>query len=170
VESTIQRYGCIFPSPIGEMLTLYAGDGIVALALTEERGRTQVIQNLTKSFGEISFKEGNPSAFFGHIENGIRSCMIGFRHESFFAYGTSFQVLIWQTLMTVPFGKTLSYSALAEKVGYPRAVRAVASAVAKNPLAVVIPCHRIINKNGTVGEFRWGAKTKQKLLELERKE
>lgn len=81
--------------------------------------------------------------------------------------GTPLQVAVWRTLSTIPRGSTMSYSDLAKAVGLPRAVRAVASACAKNNVAYLIPCHRIIKKDGSVHRYRWGAERKIQLRLLE---
>jgi O-6-methylguanine DNA methyltransferase len=81
--------------------------------------------------------------------------------------GTPFQLSVWKALISVGYGKTASYRYIANKIGQPQAVRAVANAIGKNPVAVVIPCHRIVRMDGSVGGYRWGAKLKSKLLELE---
>ena len=80
---------------------------------------------------------------------------------------TAFQRLVWEELRRVPAGTTVSYSELARRIGRPEAVRAVARAVASNRLAVVVPCHRVVQKNGDLGGYRWGAERKQRLLEAE---
>lgn len=82
--------------------------------------------------------------------------------------GTSFQKRVWDALMKIPAGETLSYSALAQQLGAPRAARAVASACAHNRVAVVVPCHRIVRGDGSLGGYRWGLPMKQSLLERER--
>ena len=82
--------------------------------------------------------------------------------------GTSFQMTVWNTLLKVPLGSTLSYSDLAKKCGHPTAVRAVATAVGRNPIAIFIPCHRVLLKNASLGNYRWGADKKRALLEWER--
>ncbi len=81
--------------------------------------------------------------------------------------GTPFQKQVWQFLKTIPSGKTYSYSDLAKAIGQPKAIRAVASACAKNQIAMIIPCHRIVPKSGGVGQYRWGAERKRKLLSME---
>lgn len=81
--------------------------------------------------------------------------------------GTLFQQRVWKAIQSVPWGKTLSYAALAERIGSPRAVRAVANACGKNPLPLFIPCHRIIGSNGALGGFSAGIAWKKLLLELE---
>ncbi|HEX5790879.1 MAG TPA: methylated-DNA--[protein]-cysteine S-methyltransferase [Luteolibacter sp.] len=82
--------------------------------------------------------------------------------------GTPFQLEVWRALLRVPRGQTISYAQLAARIGRPSAVRAVASAVARNPIAVLIPCHRVVRSDGTPGEYRWGAPRKQALLEWEK--
>lgn len=83
-------------------------------------------------------------------------------------FGTSFQQKVWQAVRTIPYGETRSYSDLARAIGMPSAVRAVASAVARNPLLLVVPCHRVIQKSGKLGNYRGGATWKQSLLKLEK--
>ncbi|WP_284141390.1 MULTISPECIES: methylated-DNA--[protein]-cysteine S-methyltransferase [unclassified Virgibacillus] len=85
-------------------------------------------------------------------------------------YGTAFQKQVWQALQHIPFGKTVTYSEIAHSIGNPRAVRAVAAAIGANPVLVVIPCHRVIGKNGALTGFRGGLDMKEKLLQLERAE
>jgi AraC family transcriptional regulator, regulatory protein of adaptative response / methylated-DNA-[protein]-cysteine methyltransferase len=80
---------------------------------------------------------------------------------------TAFEQRVWRALETIPRGETRSYSALAAELGQPRAVRAVARACARNPLAVVVPCHRIIGKDGKLTGYRWGTERKRALLTLE---
>ena len=83
--------------------------------------------------------------------------------------GTAFQQRVWQALREIPTGKTLSYSQLAQKIGKPKAVRAVASACAANKIAVAIPCHRIVRNDGALSGYRWGLARKASLLEKESK-
>lgn len=82
--------------------------------------------------------------------------------------GTAFQHRVWQALRAVPAGSTVSYAQIAQRLGVPRAVRAVGQAIAANPLAVVVPCHRVIRSDGSLSGYRWGVQRKQRLLELER--
>ena len=83
--------------------------------------------------------------------------------------GTVFQRRVWQALQTIPAGQTASYSEVAERIGQPKAFRAVAHACAGNPVAVAIPCHRVIRANGALSQYRWGVERKAALLRLERK-
>jgi AraC family transcriptional regulator of adaptative response/methylated-DNA-[protein]-cysteine methyltransferase len=83
-------------------------------------------------------------------------------------YGTSFQKTVWEVLIKIPFGGTVSYEDVAISIGSPNAVRAVASAVARNPVAFLVPCHRVIRKNGFLGGFRWGTERKISMLTWEK--
>lgn len=82
--------------------------------------------------------------------------------------GTAFQQRVWQALMTIPGGQTRSYAELAGMLGQPRAARAVARACAQNRLAVLVPCHRIIRGDSSLGGYRWGLPRKDELLQRER--
>jgi AraC family transcriptional regulator, regulatory protein of adaptative response / methylated-DNA-[protein]-cysteine methyltransferase len=84
--------------------------------------------------------------------------------------GTAFQYKVWQILQKIPYGETWSYSQVANEMGDPKAVRAVASACASNKVALVIPCHRVVRSSGELSGYRWGVERKQKLLEQERKQ
>ncbi|PHS77260.1 MAG: bifunctional DNA-binding transcriptional regulator/O6-methylguanine-DNA methyltransferase Ada [Rhodospirillaceae bacterium] len=82
--------------------------------------------------------------------------------------GTVFQERVWQALRDIPLGKTVSYGELATAIGQPTAARAVASAIAKNSLAVVVPCHRVVRGSGELSGYKWGVDLKQALLDLEK--
>ena len=81
--------------------------------------------------------------------------------------GTVFQLSVWQQLLNIPFGETVAYSYIAEKINNPKAVRAVGRAIGQNPVTIVIPCHRVIGKNGALTGFRGGLEMKKILLGLE---
>jgi AraC family transcriptional regulator of adaptative response/methylated-DNA-[protein]-cysteine methyltransferase len=78
--------------------------------------------------------------------------------------GTPFQIKVWETLLSVPPGKLITYASLAEKANFAPATRAVASAVARNPIAFLIPCHRVIRSSGEVGQYHWGSTRKSALI------
>ena len=83
--------------------------------------------------------------------------------------GTAFQTKVLNELKTIPYGKTMSYSDVADRIGHPKAYRAVGSANGKNRLPIIFPCHRVISNNGELGGFSGGLSIKRKLLELELK-
>ena len=85
----------------------------------------------------------------------------------FLADGTEFQHKIWQQLARIPFGQTITYGELARRVGRPKAVRAAGAACGRNPLAIIVPCHRVVAKTGELQGFAGGLEAKKRLLALE---
>jgi AraC family transcriptional regulator of adaptative response/methylated-DNA-[protein]-cysteine methyltransferase len=81
--------------------------------------------------------------------------------------GTPFQQAVWQALCDIPVGQTRSYSEIAKSIGQPLAVRAVGSACGANPVAIAVPCHRVVGSDGSLGGYRWGSDVKQYLLAAE---
>lgn len=79
-------------------------------------------------------------------------------------YGTPFQVAVWQTLYNIPYGEVRSYSAIAQAIGHPSAVRAVGAANGANPVAIIVPCHRVIGSNGSLTGYGGGMERKRWLL------
>ncbi|HRD56146.1 MAG TPA: methylated-DNA--[protein]-cysteine S-methyltransferase [Parachlamydiaceae bacterium] len=82
--------------------------------------------------------------------------------------GTVFQKTVWQALALIPYGATWSYKEIAQKIGHPNAVRAVGTAIGKNPISIILPCHRVIASNGSLAGFAGGLHKKQILLNLEK--
>jgi AraC family transcriptional regulator, regulatory protein of adaptative response / methylated-DNA-[protein]-cysteine methyltransferase len=83
--------------------------------------------------------------------------------------GTDFQCSVWNALTNIPFGTTTTYTDIAEKIGTPKAVRAVGTACGKNDICILIPCHRVLTSAGKIGGYRWGTTRKKQLLEWEKK-
>ena len=81
--------------------------------------------------------------------------------------GTEFQQKVWQELMNIPYGKTCSYADIAKAINNPKAVRAVGAANGRNPITIIVPCHRVIGSNGSLTGYAWGTSIKAGLLELE---
>ena len=81
--------------------------------------------------------------------------------------GTNFQIKVWEALLRIPAGRFVSYQDLARAVGRPEAPRAVGAAVGRNPISLIIPCHRVILKSGVVHNYRWGVRRKKALLAYE---
>ncbi|HNQ14484.1 MAG TPA: methylated-DNA--[protein]-cysteine S-methyltransferase, partial [Pyrinomonadaceae bacterium] len=80
---------------------------------------------------------------------------------------TAFQMRVWEELRKIPYGETLSYQKVADKIGKPKSVRAVAAACAANRVALVIPCHRVVRSNGDVSGYKWGVERKRVILKRE---
>lgn len=118
-------------------------------------GKTKPIESIEKEL-KIYFKQGD-----------FKKTNFQFK-TPFCLLGTPFQKKVWQTLMKIPFGQTWSYSDLAKALGKPTAFRAVANANGANQIAIVIPCHRVINANGGIGGYGGGISRKRGLLALEK--
>ncbi len=84
--------------------------------------------------------------------------------------GSEFQKTVWDALLQIPYGNTSTYSEIANRIGRPKAVRAVGNAIGRNNIAVLIPCHRIVRSTGKLSGYRWGVDLKKKILEQECKE
>ena len=151
----------LMPSPVGE-LTLVARDGKLSAILWEVERANRV------RLGELI--EANDSPVLRETERQLKEYFAGTRNqfelELDFA-GTDFQKKVWQALLTIPFGETRSYSQIAEQIGSPKAVRAVGAANGRNPLPIVLPCHRVIGADGALVGFGGGLPVKQQLLRLE---
>jgi len=82
--------------------------------------------------------------------------------------GTEFQIKVWKALQRIPYGSTVSYQKIAQQIKKPKAMRAVGSANGKNPICIIVPCHRVIAADGSIGGYSGGLKMKRQLLEVER--
>jgi len=82
-------------------------------------------------------------------------------------YGTAFQLKVWQALLKIPEGQTTTYADIAKAINKPKAIRAVGTAIGKNPISILIPCHRVLRTDGGIGGYAWGIDIKKKLLEFE---
>ena len=145
----------IFDSPIGRLIIEADDSGILALDF-DRNGESYADDHplLTRAFEELqAYFEGKLVTFSVPLN----------------PKGTSFQKSVWEVLRTIPYGETISYSDEAQKLHHPKATRAVANANGKNKIAIMIPCHRVIAKNGGIGGYSGGLWRKEYLLALEQK-
>ncbi|WP_458372624.1 methylated-DNA--[protein]-cysteine S-methyltransferase [Pseudomonas veronii] len=151
----------LMPSPVGE-LTLVSRHGKLSAILWETEHANRV------RLGELREVKDNPVLL--ETERQLQEYFAGARHrfelELDFT-GTDFQKQVWQTLLTIPFGETRSYSQIAQQIGNPKAVRAVGAANGRNPISIIAPCHRVIGASGGLTGFAGGLAAKQYLLALE---
>jgi AraC family transcriptional regulator of adaptative response/methylated-DNA-[protein]-cysteine methyltransferase len=127
-----------------------------------------LINQLQSRFPQAQFREAD-STFTNWVEqvvDFVETPQRGF-NLPLDIQGTAFQQRVWQILQTIPSGSTASYAAIAQQIGNPKAVRAVARACATNQLAVAIPCHRVVSSDGTLSGYRWGVDRKRALLARE---
>lgn len=160
-------YGVV-GSPFGKMVLAFDDTyHLYSLFFVNQKKEEAVIQELQQSFHRVVWTENQQGAvMMGNLifppapaeENQLTLCL----------YGTSFQQCVWKALLQIPKGQTIAYSELAVLAGYPKAVRAVASAVARNRISLLIPCHRVIQKSGKIGQYRWGSDLKKLILAQER--
>lgn len=149
------------PSAYGEVMVAFL-DGDVCFLTFTAGGRPAAMQELKAFWPEAEPVQDDKKAvkaaaeIFSGADVGV--CV----------RGTDMQVSVWNALITVLCGETISYTELAGRAGYPHAVRAVASAVARNPVPIIIPCHRIVRKSGEVGNFRYGSPMKKAILQDEK--
>ncbi|MEC7640714.1 MAG: methylated-DNA--[protein]-cysteine S-methyltransferase [Nitrospinota bacterium] len=155
------------PSPLGLIGLASSKKGIVRVSV-EVKNDTSFAKYLKTAYRQPLVK--NPQAF-KEVQNQFNlyfkgklkkfTCTLDFNH------GTLFQSKVWEKLTTIPYGKTRSYLWLARAIGKPSACRAVGNANSKNPLSIIVPCHRVIRENGTLGGYTGGIDRKQFLLDLE---
>ena len=158
------RYG-LHPGPAGDMLLASTTRGLCFVAFTAHHGSAEPLAELTASWpGARLIEDGDATA--GHART-LQQPTLAAGPVSAHVRGTNFQVQVWRALLRIPEGTVVTYGDLARSIGRPTSVRAVASAVGANPLALVIPCHRVIRSTGALSGYRWTPAVKSRLLALE---
>jgi len=152
-------------SPFGDLVIASTAKGICHLAFTPDESKG--IQDLKARFPEAKFilktdrMQQNALGFFRADWSDLKKIKLHLK-------ATPFQLKVWQALLQIPFGGVSSYSDMAAQVHHPRASRAVGTAIANNPVAYLIPCHRVIQSTGVTGQYRWGSDRKTAMLGWER--
>jgi len=108
-----------------------------------------------------------PEIFIRQLKNYFSGTLREFHQGIVFLHGSDFEQEVWLSLKDVPYGETRTYKWLAERIGNPKAVRAVGQALSRNPLPIVLPCHRIIESDGSLGGYSSGVERKRRLLDME---
>jgi AraC family transcriptional regulator of adaptative response/methylated-DNA-[protein]-cysteine methyltransferase len=159
------RYG-LAPGPFAEMLIAQTRHGICFLSFVNQHSRARELDRLHRLYGLARLRQDTAAA-------GATADAIFARREAaatpihLTVHGTNFQVSVWRALLCIPCGEVVSYSQLAQAIGRAAATRAVANAVAANPVNYLIPCHRVLRADGSIGGYRGGSDTKQRLLDWE---
>ncbi len=143
----------IVDSPIGHIMIKEENDAIVFLSLVNDDLKASDYPLINRAIQEIN----------EYFLNKRKAFSFPIRLE-----GTSFQKSVWKALLSIPYGETRSYEDIARMINNPKSVRAVGHAIHNNPLMIIVPCHRVINKNGKLGGFAFGLETKTFLLDLEK--
>lgn len=150
------------PSPFGDCLIAATPRGVCGLAFALEDGREATIADLFTSIGEANSRE-DPAATRPYAERAFD----GGGEVPVVLRGTPFQLKVWEALLRIPSGAVMSYDGLARAIGRPGAARAVAGAVARNPVSWLVPCHRVLRGTGAITGYRWGPVKKRAMLALE---
>lgn len=146
-------------TPFGTVIAASTEKGLCYLAFEEEKS----VEKLRRQYPNATLRQEADS----HQQNALRF----FQHDwsnlseiKLHLKGTPFQLKVWETLLKVPVGKLTTYGAIAERIGQPSASRAVGTAIGSNPIAFLIPCHRVIQSSGVLGGYRWGTTRKTAII------
>jgi len=154
-------YG-LHPSPFGQVLVAVTKGSLCGFlfqgAIPKDYFLLQATAHLKVDLDCFNPKITLP--FFNQVFNGEKPPLL--------LSGTPFQLKVWMHLLTLKRGDIITYQELAEKIGFPRAMRSIGQALKANPLAYVLPCHRVISSSGKWGGYRWGSTLKKKLIEKEK--
>lgn len=151
---------------LGSLLVAASSRGVCAIFLGDDP--QQLVRDLEARFPQATLASGDDafeqsvSAVVAFVEAPERGLTLPLDQR-----GTAFQLRVWQALQALAPGERVTYGELAQRLGVPKAVRAVASACAANTLAVAIPCHRVVRRGGGLSGYRWGVERKRALLERE---
>ncbi|WP_026146823.1 methylated-DNA--[protein]-cysteine S-methyltransferase [Methylomonas sp. MK1] len=153
-----------FQSPVGELKLVASDQGLMAILWANDNPNRVPL-------GSMKRDDANPVLIQTRLQ--LEQYFAGKRQRFVLPLnfvGTDFQKQVWQSLLTIPFGETRSYGQIAQQIGKPKAARAVGAANGRNPISIVIPCHRVIGSNGELTGFAGGLKAKAYLIEIENPE
>jgi AraC family transcriptional regulator, regulatory protein of adaptative response / methylated-DNA-[protein]-cysteine methyltransferase len=149
------------PSPFGDVVSFATTKGICGMGFTDEMGRDQTATDLMTRWPKARFDRDDDRAI-------TRSAQVfGGKGAALHLMGAPFQIKVWEALLAVPSGHVTTYSDIATHIGHDRAVRAVGTAVGRNPISFLIPCHRALRKSGGLGGYHWGLPAKRAILAWE---
>lgn len=162
-----------FESPVGVILTGTTSRGVCLLHIggSSARGCEEEYTVLRSYFPRHAIVSASGS----ELLNGVKDGVLRYLEDSLplpplpldIGSGTAFQQTVWRALCDIPFGQTRTYSDVAGAIGRPKASRAVGGACGRNPIAIIIPCHRVVGSGGSLGGYSGGLQIKQRLLEIE---
>ena len=149
-----------FDTPFGEALAMATDRGLCGLAFSEETGRAAALADMRARWPAARHRE-DAAAVAPLVEAALGG------EARLHLIGAPFQIKVWEALMRIPSGHVTTYGEIAQAVGNPKAVRAVGTAVGRNPVSWLIPCHRALRKSGGLGGYHWGLPVKRALLAWE---
>jgi len=148
-------------SPFGSMLVASTTKGICHIAFADDAG--EALEALKKKFPNASYNQMadiiQQNAMFIFMHDWMK-----LHHIKLHLKGTPFQIKVWETLLKIPMGRLTTYGSIAKKIKIPNASRAVGTAIGDNPVAFLIPCHRIIQSTGLIGGYHWGSTRKTAMI------
>jgi len=150
-------------TPFGDCFIAATERGICAMAFVDEATRDFQLIELARKWHYATIRPDQQltAGFAQRIFNPAQQSL---GKLPLLVQGTNFQLKVWEALLSIPQGAVTTYQQIAKRIGHPKAVRAVGSAVGDNPIAYLIPCHRVIRKEGILGEYRWGSLRKKALI------
>lgn len=154
-----------FQTRYGEMTIYFSEEALFALSLPgdDDKGHKYIHKYFDKIIQVNEDIFGYASEILRYINGEIKGFSIPVK-----LFGTDFQNKVWKRLMDIPYGEIMTYKDMANSIGCPKGYRAVGNALNKNPIAIVVPCHRVIGSNGKLVGFAGGISLKEKLLQLEK--
>jgi AraC family transcriptional regulator of adaptative response/methylated-DNA-[protein]-cysteine methyltransferase len=160
----LQIFYGFHPTPFGYCLLAVTDRGICHLAFVQNGERTKAIKALKARWenAKITAAPAQTRPLVDQIFNTMKNGKPQPLH--LFLSGTNFQIKVWEALLKIPAGTVASYEDIAARIGMPKASRAVGNAVSQNPVAYIIPCHRVVRKLGEFGNYRWGLARKKAML------
>ncbi|WP_406645858.1 bifunctional helix-turn-helix domain-containing protein/methylated-DNA--[protein]-cysteine S-methyltransferase [Aliisedimentitalea scapharcae] len=151
-----------FDSPFGQALAMGTTKGICGLAFAEETGAEATWGDMIARWPKATYVQAPDQ-----LRPLVEAVFTGRGETALFMIGAPMQIKVWEALLRIPSGQVTTYSEIAKSVGAPKAVRAVGTAVGRNPVSFLIPCHRALRKSGALGGYHWGLPVKRAMLAYE---
>jgi methylated-DNA-[protein]-cysteine S-methyltransferase len=164
MDHTVRR--ATLSTPLGDLLLIAREGALAEIDLMEATPGRSRIDASAKSAAETPGRQNELAEARRQLEAYFAGRLRSF-DVPLSPRGTPFQLQVWDALRAIPYGTTVSYAEIARRIGRPSAARAVGRAVGQNPLAIVVPCHRVVGASGALTGFAWGIERKRRLLELE---
>ncbi len=155
-----------FESPFGPALVMRTEKGICGIGFAAETGEDAAMQDLLSRWPEAEYIE-DPMRLRPWVLQAFGAASDRLEPVPLYLIGSPLQIKVWEALLRIPSGQVTTYSEIARAIGEPRAVRAVGTAVGRNPVSWLIPCHRALRKSGGLGGYHWGLPVKRALLAYE---
>ncbi len=155
-----------FESPFGPALVMGTDKGICGIGFAVETGEEDAMDDLVSRWPKARYVE-DPMMLRPWVEAAFGQTTLGSDKAPLYLMGAPFQIKVWEALLRVPSGQVTTYSELAQSVDHPTAMRAVGTAVGRNPISWLIPCHRALRKSGGLGGYHWGLPVKRAMLAFE---